>query len=212
MPNPKVDEHQQAVAVLRRRDRRLAAIIDAVGPYRPRLTRQPFVALVGAIIHQQVSMSAAATIRRRLVAACRPRRLSPAALLAMSEGELQAVGLSRQKRAYLRDLSAHFARRRLSGALLRRLDDEAVVERVTAVKGIGRWTAEMLLIFSLERPDVWPIDDLGVQTAARRLVGSDEPLEREALLALGEAWRPYRTYATWYLWRSLAQPEPPAIS
>jgi len=212
MPNLKEREHEQAVAALRRRDPRLAAIIDAVGPYRPRLTRQPFVALVGAIIHQQVSMSAAATIRRRLVAACRPRRLSPAALLALSEAELQAVGLSRQKRAYLRDLSEHFARRRLSGARLRRLDDEAVVERVTEVKGIGRWTAEMLLIFSLERPDVWPIDDLGLQTAARRLVGVEQRLERDTLLALGEPWRPYRTYATWYLWRSLAQPEPPAIS
>lgn len=203
--------HRAALRHLRR-DPRMAAIIRAYGSYAPRLTPNPFVALVGAIIHQQVSMSAAAAIRRRLTAACRPRRLSPRALLALSREELRAVGLSHQKAGYLRDLATHFATRRLTGAALRRMDDEAVIAAVTAVKGIGRWTAEMLLIFSLERSDVWPIDDLGLQRAVARLENAANPLSKRDLVNVGERFRPYRTYATWYLWRSLEQPEPPAIS
>lgn len=203
---------QAALRHLRGCDRRLAAIIQRVGPFAPDIVHDPFVALVASIVHQQVSMAAAATIFQRVKALCPRRRLSPAALLAIKDEALRGAGLSRQKLTYIRDLSAHFATRKLQRVKLRRMSDDEVISAVTAVKGIGRWTAEMLLIFSLERSDVWPVDDLGLQRAAQRFVGADQPLSSAAIRELAEPWRPYRSYATWYLWRSLETPGAGAIS
>ncbi len=203
---------RRAVRALSRSDVRLAKLIKRVGPYQPKLTTNAFVALIGSIIHQQVSLAAGATILARLRDRCAGRRLSPKSVLALDTDALCAVGLSRQKRRYVRDVAEHFADGRLSGAKLRRMSDEDVITAATQVVGVGRWTAEMLLIFCLERPDVWPVDDLGLRSAVRNHLDLHEPPDRGTMLRTGEHWRPYRTYATWYLWRSLENPIAPAIS
>ena len=202
----------RAVRTLARRDPRMAALIRRVGPFAPRITRDPFCALVGAIVHQQLSMTAAASVFGRLRDLCPRRRISPAAILSLSDAKLRAAGLSRRKIRYVRAIAEAFATRRLSRSGLRRLDDEAVVETVTRLPGVGRWTAEMLLIFSLERPDVWPVDDLGLRKAAAGYLGRAEPPHEAALQDLGERFRPYRTFATWYLWKSLDGPMTPGIA
>lgn len=158
----------------------------------------PFEALIGAIISQQISGRAAASIAARL----RERvSLAPAAIARAHHMTLRAAGLSRAKAIYLREL-ARFA---LAGGLndLDRLEDEVVVERLTSVKGVGRWTAEMFLMFSLGRPDVWPLGDGGVQRAALQLYRIRSP---RRLAQLGERFRPFRSHAAWYLWRSIDAP------
>jgi DNA-3-methyladenine glycosylase II len=211
-PSPTDLNHRRAVAALERRDRRLAKIIKTVGPYDPVLTRNAFVALAGSIVHQQVSMAAAKSVFTRLKALCPRKRLSPKAIHTLSLDELRSAGLSRQKAGYMHDLAEHFGSGKLSTAKLRKLDDEQVMTTVTEVKGIGRWTAEMLLIFCLERPDVWPVDDLGLQNAVKRLLDRDERPPLDEIRAIAEPWRPYRTYATWYLWRSLEGEFNPGIA
>jgi DNA-3-methyladenine glycosylase II len=174
---------------------------DLVARHRPPVFpgERPFPALVDAIVSQQISGKAAESIMNRL------RELVPVrpAMLAVADlRRLRRAGLSRAKASYVREL-ARFAQ---AGGLrgLHRLSDEAVVERLTSVKGVGVWTAEMFLIFSLGRPDVWPVGDGGVQRAAMNLYGVKN-LKRLALL--GDRFRPYRTHAAWYLWRSLSTPE-----
>jgi DNA-3-methyladenine glycosylase II len=158
--------------------------------------RQPFPSLVDAIVSQQISGKAADSIMARLrtLVAIRPAELADAELR-----RLRRAGLSRAKATYVREL-ARFAR---DGGLrgLARLPDQAIVERLTTVKGVGVWTAEMFLIFSLGRPDVWPVGDGGVQRAALNLYGVKTP---KRLAELGERFRPWRSHAAWYLWRSLA--------
>ncbi|MFN0136522.1 MAG: DNA-3-methyladenine glycosylase family protein [Phycisphaerae bacterium] len=194
---------QTGIQLLRRRDKRLRAIMDRAGPFRVRIVADPFAALVSSILHQQLSMKAAATISGRVLDLCDGRRFTPQALGSLSKTQLRAAGLSNQKCAYVAELCEQFGDGRLSSARLRKLDDEAVIEAVTAVKGIGRWTAEMLLIFCLRRPDVWPIDDLGIRKACQKLLGAAKEPPRDELVALGESWRPHRTIASWYLWRSV---------
>lgn len=196
-----------ALRFLATADARLAALIRSIGPHRPKLTRDPFHCLSAAITQQQVSMTAAAAVFRRLKSTCPHGRLSPRGVMAQTLDELRTVGLSRQKAVYVHELAAVFADRTLTRAKLERMSDEEVLAAVTRIKGIGRWTAEMLLIFCLGRTDVWPIDDLGLRKAVRTLLGRAEFLSREEMLALAEPWRPYRTYATWYLWRSLEGPQ-----
>ena len=125
---------------------------------------------------------------------------------------LRGAGLSRQKATYLRELSTAFASGDLSTRTLKRMPDEEVIAATTRVKGIGRWTAEMLLIFCLERPDVWPVDDLGLRKAVRQFLNLDDMPSAQTLNELAEPWRPYRSYATWYLWRSLEGPLMPGVS
>jgi len=209
---------------LGRRDPRLRAVIRRVGPYQLHWAQREdrFTALSEAIVHQQVSMAAGGTIFRRLLAlAGRPaasdpeardreevaatgsrRVLEPSRVLRASAEELRAAGLSRQKASYLADL----ARRTEDGELpldrLDRMDDERVIEELTRVKGIGRWSAEMFLIFRLGRLDVLPVDDLGLRKNAQRLYGLRSLPAAARLRRLGELWRPYRSMATWYLWRA----------
>ena len=184
---------------------RFAALIDRVGP--PRLavdrTRSPYQALLRAIAHQQLHGRAAEAILGRLVAAAGGQVPEPGALLAMPETELRACGFSASKIAALRDLAAQAA----SGVVptrrvCARLADDALVERLTQIRGIGRWTVEMLLIFGLGRPDILPVDDFGVREGYRRLVGDAAQLKPRALAAIGAAWAPYRSFAAWYLWRA----------
>lgn len=208
----RAEQAAAATAHLTAADPRFAGLIARVGPYRPIITRDPFIALAGSITHQQVSMAAAATIFRRLCDLCPRRRPTPVAVAALRKPALRRAGLSRQKAAYLHDLAAHFNAGRLSAARLRRLPDEDVIDAVTQVHGIGRWTAEMLLIFSLERPDVWPVDDLGLRKAMQRFLDLPAAPSPKSLHAPAEPWRPYRSVATWYLWRSLDGALLPGIS
>ncbi len=216
---------ERAVAHLRRVDRTLAAVIDVVGPFAMRVgDGDAFRALARAIIFQQLSGAAAARIADRLIerfarGAERPPPLrrtdprwqgamgpfpTPGQILAASDEELRAVGLSRQKVAALRDLARHFVQGMLSVDALHRWSDEEVIAHLTGVRGVGRWTAEMFLMFHLGRPDVLPLSDLGIRRAVRRLYGLAELPRPEELTAIAEPWRPWRTVACWYLWRSEA--------
>lgn len=201
-----------AIRHLRRADPRLGQLIARIGPYTPIITSNPFTAMIGSVVQQQVSMSAAAAIYRRLRGLCPGRRLTPAAVLRLDARTLRSVGLSRQKVEYVRNVAEAFATRTLTAAALRRMPDEEVIAATTRLKGIGRWTAEMLLIFCLERPDVWPVDDLGLRKAVRNFTGMPDVPKPAALESLADPWRPYRSYATWYLWRSLEGPLMPGIA
>jgi DNA-3-methyladenine glycosylase II len=194
---------ERGLAHLRAVDARLSHAIDAIGPCRLLLEPDLFVALVDAIISQHLSIKAAATILNRVRALYAPAAFpTPAQLLATAEGALRAAGCSRAKVIYLKDLSARIVDGTLDLDSLRFLPDDDVVTALVQVKGIGRWTAEMMLIFALGRPDVWPVDDLGIVIAVQALYGFEERPRRPALLAMGEPWRPYRTLASWYLWQS----------
>ena len=192
----------EALRHLRAVDRRLAALIDRV-PFRLRTSemQKPFEALAKSIVYQQLTGKAAATIWGRLIQAVRPR---PEDVLGAPDETLRAAGLSRGKTLAIKDL----ARKTLDGTVptmraLRKLPDEVIVERLTAVRGIGPWTVEMLLIFRLGRPDVLPVTDYGVRKGFASLYGKRELPTPKALLAAGEKWRPYRSVASWYLWRQL---------
>jgi 3-methyladenine DNA glycosylase/8-oxoguanine DNA glycosylase len=195
---------RQAEARLRRSDPVLAAIMRSVGPCRLRTdeTGGAFAALVESIIYQQITGRAAASIYgrvRRLVGRRHPR---PQDILAAADDALRQAGLSRQKVRYLRDLSER-VRDGLKLRSIRRQDDEAVIEALTQVKGIGRWTVEMLLIFRLGRLDVLPVHDYGIRKAMQRAYRFRKLPNPERMRRLAEPWRPYRTVACWYLWRSL---------
>ena len=196
----------RALTHLRRRDQALQRIIDIVGPRKPsRLgsAQSPFATLLRSIVYQQLSGKAAGSIHRRLLDLFPGRRPSARGLLAFDDAELRAAGLSRSKVLAVRDLASKAAARRLpSRRALDAMDDEAIIERLTEIRGIGRWTVEMLLIFTLDRPDVLPATDLGVRRGfmvCRDTEALPEPVE---LLAHGEIWRPYRSVASWYLWRA----------
>lgn len=161
----------------------------------------PFETLARAVVGQQISVKAADCIWRRLMGAL--PQFNPAALLAASADDLRACGLSARKLEYLSDLAGHFADGRLQPDQWFVMSDAAVIDELTAVRGIGVWTAEMFLIFNLLRPDVWPVDDIGLQKAVAQHYFAGSRLSRKDLLALGERWRPWRSVATWYLWRSL---------
>lgn len=201
-----------AVRRLRRADPVLADLIRRVGPCRfaPRTDGTHFAALVRAIVYQQLSGKAAATIHSRLVTTL--GAVTPESLRAVSDTDLRAAGLSRQKVRYLRDLSEKAHAGELPVDRLHELDDITVMDSLCAVKGIGRWTVHMFLMFRLGRLDVLPELDLGVRKAVKqafrmRALPSAERLERVAA-----AWQPYRTIASWYLWRSLELPAPRANS
>lgn len=190
-------DYSAAVAHLASADPVLAALIASVGPCELQPTGHSFATLVDAIVSQQISVKAAAAILARLTATI--GELSPGAVLAADEAALRGAGLSGQKARYLRDLASHS----IAGALdrLPALDDDAAIAALMAIKGIGRWTAEIYLLFALGRPDVLPADDLGLRYAAQQFYGLAEPPPAAAVRALGEPWRPHRSVAAWYLWR-----------
>jgi DNA-3-methyladenine glycosylase II len=189
-----------------RSDPILGAIIRRVGPcmLAARRREDHLTALVQAIVSQQLSNKAAAAIFNRLVALFPNGRIPDAAsIAALSDADLRSVGLSGQKVSYFRDLCARIGDGRLKLDELDALDDEQVVERLTAVKGFGRWTAEMFLMFRLLRLDVLPVGDLGIVTAVQKLYRLRSRPDSKRILKIGEAWRPYRSIASWYLWQSL---------
>ena len=163
----------------------------------------PFKALVHAIVSQQLSSRAAATILRRFDALFPAGLPTPAAVARLGDEEVRAVGISRQKLAYVRDLCGRIEGGSLDLARLQGLADEDVIATLTQVTGIGRWTAEMFLMFRLHRPDVLPVGDLGIQRAVQRAYGLRKPPTPERLVRIGAPWRPYRSVACWYLWASL---------
>ena len=192
---------EKARRSLRRRDPALGGVIRRVGACRLRPRGDPYGSLVRSVLFQQLAGAAAPAIDARLRGRYGGRYPRPAALLATRDAELRAVGLSRQKIAALRAVAEAFDQGRLSARGLRRMDDEAVIEAVTEIKGIGEWTAHMLLMFSLGSPDILPVGDYGIRKGARDLYALTELPNRRDLEALGERWRPYRSVASWYLWR-----------
>jgi len=196
----------EAVGLLRERDAVLRDVIDRVGPFEPSHEADLWWSLVDAIISQQLSVKAAATIAGRVEALGGGARPTPEALLALPDETLRACGLSRAKTVYVKDLAAKWLDNTLEPSRLPALSDDEVIEHLVRVKGIGRWTAEMFLIFTLRRPDVLPVDDLGLRVAVQRAYGLADRPGRAELERIGEPWRPYRSAATLYLWRSLKAP------
>jgi DNA-3-methyladenine glycosylase II len=198
---------REAVAALREADPVLRDVVDRVGEFEPSFEPDVWWALVDAIASQQLSMKAAATIVGR-VADLVPgeRRPTPEEILATPDETMRACGFSRAKVTYVKDLATKWLDGTLEPARIPELPDDAVVEHLVRVKGIGRWTAEMILLFTLRRPDVLPVDDLGLKSAVQRAYGLAERPGARELTGMGEAWRPYRSAATLYLWRSLTLP------
>ena len=175
----------------------------------PSLAVRPFEALAESIAYQQLSGKAAATIWGRVRALYPKRRkLDPKLILATPDKKLRAAGLSRSKVAALKDLAAKTIDGTVPSArALGKMSDEEIVERLTTVRGIGRWTVEMLLLFDLGRPDVWPVHDYGVQKGFAKTFGRRKLPTPKQLLKVGDKWKPYRSAAAWYFWRALDAPE-----
>jgi DNA-3-methyladenine glycosylase II len=197
-------DYTRARRHLARRDPVLRDLMRAHGAcgLAARQHTNAFKALARAIVGQQLSAKAAATIFSRFEALY-DSFPTPSHVLATPEDRLRGVGLSSQKLGYLRDLCKHIEGRQLPLDALDRMDDEAVIEALTQVRGVGRWTAEMFLIFRLQRPDVLPVGDLGIVNAVKRAYKLRKAPSPERLRRIGEAWRPYRSVACWYLWASL---------
>ena len=198
-----------AIAHLREVDPRLGRAIDKIGACGlVRGRSSPFAALLRSIIYQQLAGAAASTIHGRVLALLPAGSPRPEAFAGLSDEALRGAGLSRNKLAAIRDLAERAGRGEIpERSRLSRWADERVVERLTEVRGVGRWTVEMLLIFELGRPDVLPLDDYGVRKGFARVFGGDLP-EKAKLAARGERWRPYRSAASWYLWRACEWPSP----
>jgi DNA-3-methyladenine glycosylase II len=201
---------RRALRHLRRADRVLGRLIAQVGrcEYRLRTDGAHFDHLVRAIVYQQLAGKAAATIHGRVQALYGGRPPTPAELAGTRPARLRRAGLSRQKLGYLKDLARHVARGRLALDALDGLPDEAVIEALTAIRGVGVWTAQMFLMFRLGRLDVLPVLDLGIQKGMQRtyaLRRMPKPAEMERIAA---GWSPYRSVACWYLWRAAERPDP----
>ncbi len=198
---------EAATTHLRKVDPILAGVIGLVGPFFLQTRDGAFRSLAQAIFFQQLAGPAARAIMLRVLArlgADEERFFTPARFLGAPDEDLRGAGLSRQKVSYLRDLSRRFVTGELKEDELPELDDEGVIKAVSAVKGIGRWTAEMFLIFSLGRPDVLPVDDLGVRRGFQRVYALDHLPSAEEMQRIAEPWRPYRSAGTWYMWRAIA--------
>jgi DNA-3-methyladenine glycosylase II len=187
----------------RRHDPVLHGVVRQVGPYRFKPSRDRFGMLVRSIISQQISVGAARAIRGRLESLLGPAGIKPEPIARLSIAQLRSVGLSLQKASYVHDLAAKVQTGTVNLGRIGRLPDEEVIAELIEVKGIGRWTAQMFLIFALGREDVFPIDDFGVRAAISRMYRFEEPLARPALIEIGQRWSPYASIASWYCWRYL---------
>lgn len=197
---------EQALRHLRRKDPALRPIFKQVGPFVLEPHGDRFQILARSIISQQISTKAAQSIAARVVALLGRRRFAAESVRKLSHEQLRSAGLSRAKAVYFHDLADWVGSGRINLHAIHQADDEEIIRELTQVKGIGRWTAEMFLIFCLGRPDVLPIDDLGLRAGVRRCDGLEEMPTKAEVRERGSIWAPYRTVATWYLWQSLKPP------
>lgn len=190
---------------LTRRDRVMKKLIPQFGEARLQSRGDAFTTLARSIVGQQISVKAAQSVWERFAVAVGgpSHRLAPSAVLALPAEDLRGAGLSARKTEYLIDLAQHFESGQVHVRQWQQMDDEAIIEELVAIRGIGRWTAEMFLIFHLMRPNVLPLDDLGLLKGISLHYFSGEPVSRAEARELGEGWAPFRSVATWYLWRSL---------
>ncbi|MBS1230423.1 MAG: HhH-GPD family protein [Proteobacteria bacterium] len=195
------DYWQHASATLAQCDPVMAALVERFSGASLVSRGDPFVTLARSIVGQQISVKAADSVWLRLAAAL--PSIAPAQLLASDSQTLRACGLSARKVEYLGDLARHFSSGQIHLSRWSSMSDAEIIAELTAVRGIGVWTAEMFLIFNQLRPDVFPLDDIGLQKAVARHYLAGERPARGVLAAYGERWRPWRSVATWYLWRSL---------
>ncbi|MFC5427729.1 DNA-3-methyladenine glycosylase family protein [Paraburkholderia denitrificans] len=195
------DYWDRACADLVKRDRILKKLIPKFGPVHLMSQDDPFVTLARSVVGQQISTAAAQAMWRRVEDAC--PKLVPQQFLKLGHEKLAACGLSKRKAEYILDLAQHFVSGALHVGKWKSMDDEAVIAELTQIRGIGRWTAEMFLIFNLARPNVLPLDDLGLIRAISVNYFSGEPVTRSEAREVAANWEPWRTVATWYMWRSL---------
>ena len=197
---------RKAVNHLRTADPVMADIIRKVGPCRMTFREAGFHSLARSIVFQQLNGKAATTIFDRLTTAAKADPLTPEAILKLRLPKLRTAGLSAQKSSYIRDLAQRTRSGEVDFSRLPSLDDDGVVEHLTQVKGVGVWTAQMILIFALKRPDVLPTADYGIRAAMKRAYDLTEMPKPAQMETLAAPWRPYRSVACWYLWRSLDGP------
>ena len=202
---PTADFWEDACKHLAKRDRVMKKLIPRVGDGRLESRGDAFTTLARSIVGQQISVKAAQAVWDRFVAltAGPSHRLAPAAVLALDAPQIRTAGLSARKVEYLCDLAQHFDSGTVHVAEWQQMDDEAIIEELVAIRGIGRWTAEMFLIFHLLRPNVLPLDDVGLIKGISVNYFSGEPVSRAEARELGDGWAPFRSVATWYIWRSL---------
>jgi len=193
---------RQAIHHLKKSDPVMRSIIERVGPFRMEFGPPEFSSLAESIIYQQLNGKAAATIFERF-AALAGEPITPEGILKLSDAQLRGVGLSKQKSAYLKDLAAKTHDGLLDFDKLPELPDEEVIKHLTQVKGIGVWTAQMFLMFTLKRPDVLPTGDYGVQAAIKKHYRKRQLPKPHVMEKIARSWAPYRSIACWYLWRSL---------
>jgi len=195
----------EACKHLSRRDRVMKKLIPQFGEARLQSRGDRFTTLARSIVGQQISVKAAQSVWERFAALlpAPPTRLNPQDVLALDVPTIRSAGLSARKCEYLRDLSTHFGSGLVHVGQWQKMDDEAIIDELVAIRGIGRWTAEMFLIFHLMRPNVMPLDDLGLIKGISVNYFSGEPVTRAEAREVGEAWAPFKSVATWYVWRSL---------
>jgi DNA-3-methyladenine glycosylase II len=194
---------RKAISHLRKSDPLLAAVIDRVGPCLIEYREPEFSTLVRSIVYQQLSGKVASVIFERFLHLLPRQKLTPATVMRLSVADLRSAGLSNAKAAYILDLAEKTQARSLKFHELAALSDDEVIASLTQVKGVGVWTAHMFLIFALQRPDVLPVGDLGVRSAIKKVYGLDALPAAAEVERIAAAWRPYCSFATWYLWRSL---------
>jgi DNA-3-methyladenine glycosylase II len=194
---------RQIHSYLAHRDRRLKSVLKEVGVFQMPPRRSAYLFLIEAISSQQLSIKAAETIHGRLLDLFPRRQPTPARLAQASVARLRSAGVSRQKAGYLRSIARFALRNDLSGRRLNRMSDQDVLELLTQIKGVGRWTAEVLLMFNLRRPDIFPVDDLGIRQTMKRLyhLRTDGRALENRLFRIADVWRPYRTHACIALWQ-----------
>jgi DNA-3-methyladenine glycosylase II len=194
---------RKAINHLKKADPVMAAIIQKAGAYRMEYREPVFQTLVRSIVYQQLSGKAALTIFNRLAAAAKADPITPEAILKMRPQKMRTLGLSRQKTAYIRDLARFTRNGEIQFERLPEMEDAAIIEILTQVKGVGVWTVHMFLMFALQRPNVLPVGDLGVRAAMKKAYGLTELPNPQEMEQIAAAWHPYRSVASWYLWRSL---------
>jgi len=197
---------RKAINHLKKADPVLAAIIKKAGPYRAKYMEPVFQTLVRSIVYQQLSGKAAMTIFNRLAEAAKVTPLTPEAILKMRPQKMRTLGLSKQKTVYIRELAKLTRDGDIQFERLPEMEDAAIIETLTRVKGVGVWTVQMFLMFALQRPNVLPVGDLGVRAAMKKAYGLAELPKPQEMESIAAAWHPYRSIASWYMWRSLENP------